>query len=89
MSFRKQRVTAKIDNHELECQNAEELLGIDIDSTITSFINYINRICKKANQKLNALARIPRKEESNSESFYYIKSWLMPSSLDVVWSRSQ
>ena len=50
-------VIAKIDNNELGHQNAAELLGIDKDSTLT-FGNPINKICKKASQKLNGLARI-------------------------------
>ena len=35
-----------IDNHELEFQCIEELLGIEIDSALT-FENHINKICKK------------------------------------------
>ena len=42
---------------ELEFQNAEELLGIDINAALT-FENHSNKICKKVSQKLNALARI-------------------------------
>lgn len=48
-----------------------------MDPTLT-VENYINKICNKANQKLNALSKIPWKEESNYEIFYYIKSWLIP-----------
>ena len=33
------------------------LLGLTIDSNLT-FENYISNICKRANQKLNALARV-------------------------------
>lgn len=58
MNFRKQRLIVKIDNHELDCQNLEELLGIHMDPTLT-VENYINKICNKANQKLNALSKIP------------------------------
>lgn len=31
MNFRKQRLIVKIDNHELDCQSLEEILGIHID----------------------------------------------------------
>ena len=46
------RATATIDNSYIEV-----LLGITVDSNLT-FENHINSICKKASQKLNALAKI-------------------------------
>ena len=49
------RATATIDNSYTE--DEQVLLGVAIDSNLT-FENHINSICKKANQKLNALARI-------------------------------
>ena len=49
------RATATIDNSYTE--DEQVLLGVTIDSNLT-FENHINSICKKANQKLNALARI-------------------------------
>ena len=49
------RATAAIDNSYTE--DEQVLLGVTIDSNLT-FENHINSICKKANQKLNALARI-------------------------------
>ena len=42
---------AEVDNHELEFQNVEELLGIDIDSTLISEY-HISKICTRAIQKL-------------------------------------
>ena len=51
------RATATIDNSYIESEDEQVLLGITIDSNLT-FENYINSICKKASQKLNALARI-------------------------------
>ena len=51
------RATAKIDNINIESENEQVLLGITIDSNLT-FENHINNICKKASQKLNALARV-------------------------------
>ena len=51
------RATATIDNSYIESEDEQVLLGITIDSSLT-FENHINSICKKASQKLNALARI-------------------------------
>ena len=51
------RATATIDNSYIESEDEQVLLGITIDSNLT-FENHIINICKKASQKLNALARI-------------------------------
>ena len=51
------RATVTIDNRYIESEDEQVLLGITIDSNLT-FENHINSICKKASQKLNALARI-------------------------------
>ena len=51
------RATAKIDDNYIESEKEQVLLGITIDSNLT-FENHINNICKKASQKLNALARV-------------------------------
>ena len=51
------RATATIDNSYIELKYEQVLLGITIDSNLT-FENHINSICKKASQKLNALAKI-------------------------------
>ena len=51
------RATAKIDNNYIESEKEQMLLGITIDSKLT-FENHINNICKRASQKLNALARV-------------------------------
>ena len=51
------RATATIDNSYIESEDEQVLLGITIDSNLT-FENHIRNICKKASQKLNALARI-------------------------------
>ena len=48
------RATATIDNGYIESEDDQVLLGITIDSNLTFEIH----ICKKANQKLNTLARI-------------------------------
>ena len=51
------RATATIDNSYIESEDEQVLLGTTIDSNLT-FENHIRNICKKASQKLNALARI-------------------------------
>ena len=50
-------VSANIDDHTIISENKNELLGIILDSKL-SFEDHINNLCKKASQKLNALARI-------------------------------
>ena len=51
------KLTSNIDNNIIESENNQELLGITIDSNLT-FETHITNLCKKASQKLNALARI-------------------------------
>ena len=51
------RAPATIDNSYIESEDEKVLLVTTIDSNLT-FENHINSICKKASQKLNALARI-------------------------------
>ena len=51
------RAMAKIDKNQVESEKEQVLLGIMIDFNLT-FENHINNICKRANQKLNALARV-------------------------------
>ena len=51
------RATAKIENNYIESEKEQVLLGITINFNLT-FENHINNICKRASQKLNALARV-------------------------------
>ena len=51
------RATAIVDNSYIESEDEQVLLGITTDSNPT-FENHVCIICKKASQKLNALARI-------------------------------
>ena len=50
-------LTSNIDNDLIESENEQVLLGVTVDSNL-SFEKHINNLCKKASQKLNALARI-------------------------------
>ena len=49
-------VSANINEFEIESSKKEKLLGISIDTTL-SFEHHITSLCKKASQKLHALAR--------------------------------
>ena len=51
------KLTSDIDNNIIESEEKQELLGVIIDSRLT-FEEHVNNLCKKASQKLNALARI-------------------------------
>ena len=49
--------SANIDDHTIISENKNESLGIILHLKL-SFEDHINNLCKKASQKLNALARI-------------------------------
>ena len=51
------KLISNIDNNLTQSEKGQVLLGITIDSNL-SFEEHINNLCKKASQKLNALARI-------------------------------
>ena len=50
-------VPAKIEEFDVKNSRGEKLLGVKIDTKL-SFENYVSSLCKKASQKLHALARI-------------------------------
>ena len=52
-----EEVTAEIDGSPIDSSKTEVLLGITIDHEL-KFDDHVNYLCKKAGQKLNALARI-------------------------------
>ena len=54
-----QPVSVNIKGSIIESSNCEKLLGIYIDSNF-SFEYHINRICRKASQKLHAWSRIAK-----------------------------
>ena len=49
--------TAKIEDFSIKNSTKENLLGVKFDSNL-SFENHVTSLCKKASQKLHALARI-------------------------------
>ena len=50
-------VSANINEFEIESSKNEKLLGTSVDATF-SFEHHVTSLCKKASQKLHALARI-------------------------------
>ena len=50
-------VTAKLGEFDVKNSREEKLLGVKIDSKL-SFENHVSSLCKKASQKLHALARV-------------------------------
>ena len=52
-----ERCTAKIEDFSIKNSTEEKLLGVKFDSKL-SFESHITSLCKKASQKLHALARI-------------------------------
>ena len=59
----------------IESSNCEKLLGIYIESNF-SFEYHINRICRKASQKLHALSRTA-KEISEDKKRMLLKSFII------------
>ena len=82
----KVRATAKIDSNYIESEKEQVLLGVTIDSNLT-FENHINNICKRASEKLNALApymnmqkrRIIMKSFVTSQFGYCLLIWMFHS----------
>ena len=54
-----QENTITIGNKEVVGENSVKLLGVEIDSKL-NFNEHVTKLCKKANQKLHALARIAK-----------------------------
>ena len=52
-------ISVKVDQYEISNSNCEKLLGIIIDNKLT-FNNHVAGLCKKASQKLHALARVSK-----------------------------
>ena len=52
-------ISVKVDQYQISSSNCEKLLGIIIDNKLT-FNNHVAGLCKKASQKLHALARVSK-----------------------------
>ena len=75
----------KIGNEEIIGSASIELLGITIDNKL-NFNEHVTKICKKANQKLHALARIAKYLNTDKLKIVtksFIESQLLPFSMDV------
>ena len=59
LGFQDARPNFSYDNITIKNTSEENILGITIDNKLT-FKSHLKNICKKANQKLNALARITK-----------------------------
>ena len=70
------RARTTIDNNYTESEDEKVLLGITIDANLT-FENHINSVCKKASQKLNALARTIMKPFVTSQFGYCLLIWML------------
>ena len=80
-------VSANIDNNVITSENKSELPRIVLDSNF-SFEDPINNVCKKASQKLNALARIVvyiyQERKKNYESTCNTPIWMLSFSFGVL-----
>ena len=76
--------STKIDNHTIISENKKELVGIILDPKL-SFVDHVNNLCKKATQKLNALARAASCMclEKRKTVMEVISIWVLSLSLDV------
>ena len=57
LSSKDENISIKVGTETIFNSQSEKLLGITIDNNLT-FKGHVSNLCKKANQKLNALARI-------------------------------
>ena len=79
-------ISVNVDGYELTNSSQETLLGIAIDNKLR-FDVPVSKLCKKASQKLHALARVSRYEYRetpyNYECLYKFPIWILPPCLDV------
>ena len=83
--------TVLIDGSFIESNTKEILLGITIDRDL-KFDEHVNNLCKKACQKLNALARLAPfmkvdKKRMIMKAFIEFAIWILPISLNVPQSK--
>ena len=68
--------TAKIEDFNIKNTTEVKMLGVKFDSNL-SFENHVTSLCKKASQKLHALARVSHYMDLNKsrnlmKSFFYL-----------------
>ena len=79
-------LSIKLGNKIISNYHEVKLLGIMLINSL-NFDSHVEKLCKKANQNLHALARPQlygsRKVTSNHEGLCHISIQLLPSSVDV------
>ena len=77
--------TFKIGEARVKESTDENLLAITFDQSL-SFQQHVKALCKKASQKLHALARISRymKTAAVNEGVRFVSFQLLPACLDVL-----
>ena len=81
-------VSANIVDNTITFEDNNGLLGLILDLKL-SFEDHINKVCKKASQKLNVLARVTlyiyleERETVRNESSWNTSFWVLYLSLDV------
>ena len=81
LGFQDAQPNFSYDNITIKNVSEEKILGITIDNKLT-FKSHLKNICKKANQKLNALARIT-KFTSPFQRIFFVKSQF--SCCPLIW----
>ena len=62
-----EEISINVDGNQIKNSSHEKLLGVTIDNKL-SFKTHVSNLCKKASQKLHALARIARYMDINQRS---------------------
>ena len=80
-------VSIILENEIINNSNSVKLLGVTIDKKL-DFNEHVTELCKKANQKLHALARISNymdkdKLKIDSKILHQISIWILSPGMDV------
>ena len=83
----KGEASVKIDDTDIKSSSSKKLLGLLIDNKLT-FNKHVSKLCKKASNKLYALARISNymtkgKLRTVMNAFFYFSFGILLLSLDV------
>ena len=75
-----------IENNIIENSDTDKFLGVLLDNEL-KFDKHVENLCKKASQKLHALARISKyvfeAKTHYNEIFYKFTIWLLSNCMDV------
>ena len=84
-------LSIKVGDFDINNSKSQKLLGVTFDNKL-SFKEHVSSLCRKASQKIHALSRVckyTKSKESNYENVCSISFWLLPFSMDVLWSNSK